>query len=93
MKCLGFLFELLAFTDVLSTGVAVLGVQRLVAGTAVRPALSHDVALTSERRLALEAAKVPHVPVASLRLRALVRQNDLSRENGLNCSLNPPQDA
>lgn len=72
------------FTDVLSARVAVLGVQRLVAGTAVRPALSHDVALTAKRRLALKAAEVPHVPVASLRLRALVRQNDLitKRERG-----------
>lgn len=62
-----------AFTDVLSAGIAVLGVQRLVAGTAVRPALSHDVALTAECRLAFKAAEVPHVPVASLRLGALIR--------------------
>lgn len=68
------------FTDVLSAGVAVLSIQRLVAAAAVRAALSHDVALTSECRLTLEAAEVPHVPVASLRLRALVRQDDLITE-------------
>lgn len=68
------------FTDVLSAGVTVLSIQRLVAATAVRSALSHDVALTSEGCLTLEAAEVPHVPVASLRLRALVRKDDLITE-------------
>lgn len=71
-----------AFTDVLSAGVAVLRIQRLVAGTAVWPTLSHDVALTTECRLTLKAAEVPHVPVASLRLRALICQNDLIVKRG-----------
>lgn len=76
-RCQGSLFELIVcvsmFTDVLATGVAVFGIQRLIAGTAVRSALSHNVALSAECCLALEAAEVPHVPVASLRLCALVR--------------------
>ncbi|KAK0145946.1 hypothetical protein N1851_015130 [Merluccius polli] len=54
--------------DISSQRVAVLGVERLVAGAAVRPALPHDVALAAQRRLALEAAEVLHVPVSPLRL-------------------------
>lgn len=61
----------------LSTGVAVLGVERLEAGAAVRPSLLHDVALASQRRLALEAAEVLHVPVTTLGLGALIRKDDL----------------
>lgn len=61
----------------LSAGVAVLCVKRLVAGAAVRSTLPHDVALAAQRRLTLETAEVLHVPVLPLRLRALVRQNNL----------------
>lgn len=64
-------------TDVLSAGVAVFGVQRLVAAAAVGPTLSHDVPLTPQRRLTLETAEVLHVPVPPLGLRALVRKDDL----------------
>lgn len=64
-------------TDVVAAGVAVLGVERLEAGAAVWPALLHDVALAPQHRLALEAAEVLHVPVASLRLCALVGKDDL----------------
>lgn len=60
-----------------STGVAVLGVQRLVARTAVRPTLPHDVPLAPQRGLALKATEVLHVPVSSFCLRTLVRQNNL----------------
>lgn len=60
-----------------SAGVAVLGVQRLVAGAAVRAALPHDVALATQRSLTLETTEVLHVPVPSLGLRALVCQNNL----------------
>lgn len=64
-------------TDVFSAGVAVLGVQGLVAGAAVGPALPHDVALAAQRSLAFEAAEVLHVPVSPFCLRALVCQNNL----------------
>lgn len=64
-------------TYMVSAGVAVLGVQRLVAGAAVRAALPHDVALAAQCRLALETTEVLHVPVAPLRLRTLVCQNNL----------------
>lgn len=64
-------------TYVFSAGVAVLGVQRLVAGTAVWPTLPHDVTLAAQRSLALKATEVLHVPVSSFCLRALVCQNNL----------------
>lgn len=67
-------------TDVFSAGVAVLGVQRLVAGAAVGTTLPHDVALAAQRSLALKAAEVLHVPVSSFCLRALVCQNNLGIE-------------
>lgn len=61
----------------LPTGVAVLSVERLEAGAAVRSSLLHDVALASQHRLALEAAEVLHVPVTTLGLGALIRKDDL----------------
>ena len=64
-------------TDLVPAGVAVLGVETLVAGAAVRPALPHDVAHAAQRRLALKATEVLHVPVPALRLRALVCKDDL----------------
>lgn len=64
-------------TDVFSAGLAVLSVQRLEAAAAVRPAVLHDVALAAQDGLALEAGEVLHVPVAALRLSALVGKDDL----------------
>lgn len=61
-----------ALTDVFPAGVAVLGVQGLKAGAAVRPALFHDVTLAAQNSLALETAKVLHVPVPALCLCALI---------------------
>lgn len=61
-------------------GVAVLGVEGLEAGAAVGPALLHDVALAPQHRVALEAAEVLHVPVTPLRLGALIREDDLRKE-------------
>lgn len=70
-------------TYVFSAGVAALGVQRLVAGTAVWPTLPHDVTLAAQRSLALKATEVLHVPVSSFCLRTLVRQNNLGlRDKG-----------
>ena len=66
-----------ACTYLVPAGVAVLCVEALVAGAAVGPALSHDVAQAAQRRLALKAAEVLHVPVPALRLRALVCKDDL----------------
>lgn len=74
------LVALVQHTDVFPARVAVLGVEGLEAGAAVRPTLLHDVALAPQHRLALEAAEVLHVPVTALRLRALVRQDDLRKE-------------
>lgn len=59
------------------TGVAVLGVKRLETVAAVRPALFHDVALSSQYALTLKTAEVLHVPVSTLGLGALVREDDL----------------
>lgn len=59
-------------TDVFSTGVAELRVQRLVAGAAVRSALPHDVPLPPQSSLTLETTEVFHVPVSPLGLRTLV---------------------
>lgn len=67
----------LVYTDVLSAGVAVFGVQRLVAAAAVWSTLSHDVALAAQSRLTLKTAEMLHVPVPALRLRTLVRKDDL----------------
>lgn len=61
----------------LPAGVAVLGVERLKAGAAVRPSVLHDVALPSQHGLALKAAEVLHVPVAPLGLGALICKDDL----------------
>lgn len=60
--------------------LTVLGVHALEAGAAVRPTFAHDVALASQMCVAFKAAEVLHVPAATLRLRALVREDDLERE-------------
>ena len=59
------------------TGVAVLGKHAVKAGEAVGPALSHDVALSSQVPVALKAGKVLHVPSTTLGLGALVGEDDL----------------
>ena len=45
--------------------------------TAVGLLALHEVALSAEQLIAVEARKVGHVPAATLRLRALVRKDDL----------------
>lgn len=69
-------------TNVLPTAVTVLRVAGLVAGTAVGAALTHDVALPSQRDFALEAAEVTHVPVPALGLGALRGEDDLQGGGG-----------
>lgn len=66
--------------DHLAAVVAVLGEHGVEAAQAVGLSLPHDVALPAQLMLALLAGEVFHVPGATLGLRALVREDDLSRE-------------
>lgn len=67
-------------TNVFPTAITVLSVAGLVAGAAVGAALTHDIALPSQRCFAFEAAEVPHVPVPALGLGALRGEDDLRGE-------------
>ena len=67
--------------DGFAAGVAILGKHAVETGEAVGSALPHDVALAAQVPVALEAGKVLHVPGPALRLGALVREDDLNREN------------
>lgn len=60
-----------------SAGIAVLCIQGLVAGAAVRSTLSHDVTLTAQRSLALKTTEVLHVPVSPFCLCTFICQNNL----------------
>lgn len=62
----------LVYTYVFPTGVTVLCIEGLIAGAAVRPALSHDVPLSPQRCLTLKTTEVLHVPVSALCLRTLI---------------------
>lgn len=64
-------------TYVLGAGVAVFCIQGLEAVATVGPSFLHDVALAAQHGLALEAAKVFHVPVPPLGFGALVGKDDL----------------
>jgi len=64
----------------LPAGVAVLCVEGLKAGAAVRPSLFHDVTLAPQHCLALKTAEVLHVPVTTLCLSALIRKDDLGKQ-------------
>lgn len=61
----------------MGTGVAVFCIQGLEAVTTVGPSLFHDVALATKHGLALKAAEVFHVPVASLGFCAFICKDDL----------------
>lgn len=83
------IFDLIVLLDskfgtyMFSAGITVLGVQRLVTGAAVRPALPHDVTLAAQRSLTLKTTEVLHVPVSSFCLRTFICQNNLGlRHNG-----------
>lgn len=67
-------------TNMFPAGVAVLSVEGLKAGAAVRTTLLHDVALPPQHCLTLETAEVLHVPVTALRLSALICKDDLRKE-------------
>ena len=68
----------LVHADALAARVAELGVEALEAAAAVGSAVPHDVALSAELAVTLEAAEVFHVPATALRLRALVSEDDLA---------------
>lgn len=72
----------LVHTDGISAGVAVLGEHGVEAVQAVWPSLSHDVPLTAQLAIALEAAEVTHVPSLALGLRALVCEDYLHHTPG-----------
>lgn len=74
-------------TYVFSAGIAVLCIQGLVAGAAVRSTLSHDVTLTAQRSLALKTTEVLHVPVSPFCLCTFICQNNLIA--GLAAGLEP----
>lgn len=63
----------------LAAGLTVLGVQGLEAAAAERAAVLHDVPLSPQDRLALKAAEVFHVPMATLCFCALISKNYLQR--------------
>ena len=73
----------LVHPDRLSAGVAVFGEHAVKAGETVRAALPHDVSLSSQVSVALEAGEVFHVPGAALGLGTLVRENYLKQNNNL----------
>ena len=65
------------------TGVTVLSEHAVEAGETVGTTLPHDVPLSSQVPVALEAGEVLHVPGATLGLGALVRENYLKQNNNL----------
>ncbi len=75
--CVNEVLQVCFSTYVFSTGIAVLRVQGLVAGAAVRSTLPHDVTLAPQRSLALETTEVLHVPVSSFCLRTFICKNNL----------------
>ena len=69
--------------DGFPAGVAVLSEHAVEAGEAVRTALSHDVSLTAQVSVALEASEVFHVPGSALGFSALVGENYLKQNINL----------
>ena len=69
--------------DGLPAGVAVLSEHAVEAGEAVRTSLSHDVSLTAQVSVALEASEVFHVPGSALGFSALVGENYLKQNINL----------
>jgi hypothetical protein len=64
-------------TNTLTTALAVLGVEPFEAGAAVRPALTHNVSLPAEIRVAFVAREMLHVPASTFGFRAFIREDDL----------------
>ena len=60
-----------------STGLTVLGIQRLKAAAAVWSAVLHDIPLAPENCLTFKTGEVLHVPMAPLCFRALIGKYDL----------------
>lgn len=64
-------------TNMFSTGLTVLSIQRLKATATVWSAILHDIALPPKNCLTFETREVFHVPVAPLCLRAFISKDDL----------------
>ena len=64
-------------TNVFSTGLTILCIERLKAATTVRSSVLHDIALASQDCLTFKAGEMLHVPVAALCLCALISKDDL----------------
>ena len=71
------MFITLIYSDGFSTSITVLCKHTIEASKTVGSALSHDVSLASQVSITLETCEVLHVPGATLRLGALVREDDL----------------
>jgi hypothetical protein len=69
----------------LATVIAILSKHVVEAAQTVRLAFSHDVSLTAQLLVAVEAGKVLHVPSAALSFRAFVGQNYLNDKMGKIC--------
>lgn len=66
-----------ARTDGVPAGLAGLGEEAVEAAAAAGPPAPHHVALPAQRRLALQAAEMLRVPAPTLRLDALLHENQL----------------
>lgn len=64
-------------TNMFSTSLTVLSIERLKAATTVWSAILHDVALAPQNCLTFETGEVLHVPMAPLCLCALISKDDL----------------
>lgn len=67
-------------TDELAAGLAELRIEVLEAAAAAGPAALHDVPLSTQRQVTLQAAEVLHVPAPALGLRAFLSEDQLGRE-------------
>ena len=73
----------LVHSNSLTAGVAVLSKHAVEAGETVGPAFPHDVPLTTQVTVALEAGEVFHVPGSTLGFGALVGENYLKQNINL----------
>lgn len=64
-------------TNVFSTGLTILCIERLKAATTEWSAVLHNVPLPSQNCLTFKTGEVLHVPVATLCLCALISKDDL----------------
>jgi hypothetical protein len=67
----------LVHTNRFSTIIAILGKHVIEASETIRFAFSHDVSLTAQLLIAIEACKMAHVPRTTLSFCAFISQNYL----------------